>query len=131
LGNNVIIVQGNGIVRTISISKKLGAKTKRPQVLNCYDLMEGLIYEKEDLIFETKLKLFSFGTIILLEEMVSFFNVGLSKIKTIRECDLKGGTSYQTILELEPSIIKSEDVCVRLEVSLEDKVYLETYYHHI
>ncbi len=29
-----------------------------------------------------------------------------------------------------PSIVKSEDFCVRLEVSLEDKVYLETYYHH-
>ncbi len=32
-GNNVIIVQGNGIVRTISINKKLGAKIRRPQVL--------------------------------------------------------------------------------------------------
>jgi predicted metalloprotease len=93
--------------------------------------MEGLIDEEEDLTFETELKLFSFGTIILLEEMVSFLNVGLSKIRTIRESNLKGGTSYQTIVELEPSIIKSEDVCVRLEVSLEDKVYLKTYYHHI
>jgi hypothetical protein len=31
-GNNVIIVQGNGRIRTISINKKLGAKIKRPQV---------------------------------------------------------------------------------------------------
>jgi hypothetical protein len=29
-----------------------------------------------------------------------------------------------------PSTVKSEDICVRLEVSLEDKVYQETYYHH-
>jgi hypothetical protein len=29
-GNNVIIIQGNGIIRTISVNKKLGAKTKRP-----------------------------------------------------------------------------------------------------
>ncbi len=29
-GNNVIIVQGNGTIKTISINKKLGAKTKRP-----------------------------------------------------------------------------------------------------
>jgi hypothetical protein len=28
------------------------------------------------------------------------------------------------------SIVKSEDFCVRPKVSLEDKVYLETYYHH-
>jgi hypothetical protein len=57
----VIIVQGNGIVGTISINKELGAKTRRPQVLVCYDLMEGLINEEEDLIFETKPKLFSIG----------------------------------------------------------------------
>jgi hypothetical protein len=57
-GNNVIIVQGNGIVKTISINKKLGAKTKRPQVFVCYDLLEGLINGEEYLIFEIKPKLF-------------------------------------------------------------------------
>jgi hypothetical protein len=62
-GNNVIIVQGNGTVRTILVNKKLGAKTRRPQVLICYDLMEGLIDEEEDFIFETKPELFSIGTI--------------------------------------------------------------------
>jgi hypothetical protein len=28
------------------------------------------------------------------------------------------------------STVKSEDFCVRPKVSLEDEVYLETYYHH-
>jgi len=32
-GNNVITIQGNGIVRTTSVNKKLGAKTKLPQVM--------------------------------------------------------------------------------------------------
>jgi hypothetical protein len=32
-GNNVVIVQGNGTIRTISINKKLGAKTRRPKYL--------------------------------------------------------------------------------------------------
>jgi hypothetical protein len=41
----------------------LGTKAKRPQILVCYDLMEGLIDEEECLIFETKPKLFSIGTI--------------------------------------------------------------------
>jgi hypothetical protein len=45
-GNNVIIIKGNAIVKTISINRKLGAKTRRPQVLVCYDLMEGLANEK-------------------------------------------------------------------------------------
>jgi hypothetical protein len=53
-GNNVITIQSNGTIITILINRKLGAETKRPQVLVCYDLMEGLIDEKEDLIFETK-----------------------------------------------------------------------------
>jgi hypothetical protein len=26
--------------------------------------------------------------------------------------------------------MKSKDFCIRLEVSLENKVYLKTYYHH-
>jgi hypothetical protein len=32
-GNNVIIVQGNGTIRTISISKKLGVKPEGPKYL--------------------------------------------------------------------------------------------------
>ncbi len=54
-GNNVITIQSNGTIRTISINKKLRAKSKRPQVLICYDLLERLTDEKEDIIFETKL----------------------------------------------------------------------------
>jgi len=62
---DVIIVQGNGIVTTIYVNKKLRVETKRPQILVYYDLMEGLTNEKEDLIFETKLELFSIGTITI------------------------------------------------------------------
>jgi hypothetical protein len=64
-GNNVIIVQGNGTIKTIVDNKKLGAKTRRPQVLVCYDLMEGLTNEEAVLIFETKPQLFSIGIITL------------------------------------------------------------------
>jgi hypothetical protein len=53
-GNNVVIVQGNGTVRTKLVNKKLGAETRRPQVFVCYNLMEGLTYEEDDLIFETE-----------------------------------------------------------------------------
>jgi hypothetical protein len=59
----VITVQGNGTIKTISVSKKLGAKTKRPQILVCYDLLEGLTNEKEDMIFEIEPELFSIDTI--------------------------------------------------------------------
>jgi hypothetical protein len=79
-GNNVITVQGNGIVRTILVNRKLEVETRRPQVLVCYDLLEGLT--DEDLIFETKLKMFQIGTIIIVDETVSLFSVGVSKIKS-------------------------------------------------
>ncbi len=83
-GNNVIIVQGNGIVRTISINKKLGAKTRRPQVLVYYDLMQGLTNEEKDLIFKTIRKLFSIGTIKLSKETISLLSVGILKLEALR-----------------------------------------------
>jgi hypothetical protein len=49
----MIIVQGNGTIKTISINKKLGVETRKPQVLVCYDLLKWLTNE-EDHIFETK-----------------------------------------------------------------------------
>jgi hypothetical protein len=78
-GNNVIIVQSDGIVRIISINKKLRAKTRRPQVLVYYDLLEGIIYEEEDLNFETKPKLFLISTITILNEIVLLLEFQKSK----------------------------------------------------
>jgi len=69
-GNNVIIVQSNGIIKKISVNKKLIVETIRPQVLVCYDLMERLTDKEEDIIFETKLELFSIGTITLSKETI-------------------------------------------------------------
>jgi hypothetical protein len=86
--------------------------------------MEGLTNEDEDTTVETKPKLFSIGIIILLEEIISLLNVGMLKIKSIKESNPKQGTSYQTTTKVVPLTMKSEDFCVKLEVSLEDKVYL-------
>jgi hypothetical protein len=36
-GNNMITIQGNGIVRTIVVTKHLGTNLKRPKVLLCFD----------------------------------------------------------------------------------------------
>ncbi len=52
-------------LKQLSVNKKLGEETRKPQVFVCYDSMEGLINEEEDLIFETKPKLFTIGTIII------------------------------------------------------------------
>jgi hypothetical protein len=50
----------------------LGVETRKPQVLVYYDVMERLIDEEEDLIFETKPKILSIGIIILSEETIFF-----------------------------------------------------------
>ncbi len=36
-GNNIVIIEGADIVRTIPIAKKFGAPTKCPKVFVCYD----------------------------------------------------------------------------------------------
>jgi hypothetical protein len=86
-GNNVITIQGNGIV--ILINKKLGVETKRPQVLVCYHLMEGLTNEEEYIIFEAKLELLSIGRITISDEIVSLLNVRVIDIRINGEFELE------------------------------------------
>jgi len=49
------------------VTKHLGAKVKRPEMLLCYNYHNGITDEKEDIIFATKLKLFSISSISLLD----------------------------------------------------------------
>jgi hypothetical protein len=73
----------------------LGVETRRPQVFVCYDLLEGLTNEEEDLIFKIKLKLFSIGTIIISKEIISSLSIGVLNIRINEEFDPQQGTSYQ------------------------------------
>jgi hypothetical protein len=43
----------------------LGGEVRKPKMLLCYDYYNGITYEKEDIIFVTKPKLFSIRTISL------------------------------------------------------------------
>ncbi len=54
----------------------------------------------------------------------------MSEIRNVEEFDLEQGTNYQRVAEVVPLIVKLEDFYVTPKVSLENKVYLETYYHH-
>jgi hypothetical protein len=36
-GNNIITIQGTSTIRTIHVTKKVGAPTNYPKVLVCYD----------------------------------------------------------------------------------------------
>ncbi len=65
------------------------------------------------MIFETRPKLLSIGIITLSKEMISLLNVGVLKIRNIGEFNLERRTSDQIVMELEPLIVKSKDVCVK------------------
>jgi hypothetical protein len=51
-GNNIVTIQGNGIVKTITVTKHLGGEVRKPEMLLCYDYQNGITHEK-DIIFAT------------------------------------------------------------------------------
>ncbi len=64
-GANTITKQGTCTIKTIHVTQILGVQTKRPKVLVCYDFHSKIFDEEEDMIFGTKLDLFSIGTILV------------------------------------------------------------------
>jgi hypothetical protein len=64
--------------------------------------MEELINEEEDMIFETKFKLFSIGTITFSKETVSLLSVRVLEIKNNEESDPEQWTSNQTAIKVVP-----------------------------
>jgi hypothetical protein len=63
-GNNIVIIKGTRIVKTILVTKKLEAPTKRLEVLVCYDFHSKISNKEEDLI-AIEPRLFSIGTIVV------------------------------------------------------------------
>jgi hypothetical protein len=64
-GINIVTIQGTSTIRTIHVTKKLCAQTKRPQILVCYYFHYEISDEEEDVMFGIKLNLFSIGTITI------------------------------------------------------------------
>ncbi len=80
---NIVTKQGKCTIRTIHVTKILGVQTKRPKVLVCYDFHSRIYDEKEDMMFGTKLDLFSIGTIVvptqieLISKLNHISNIGI------------------------------------------------------
>ncbi len=64
-GTNTITIQGISIVRTILVTKKLNIQTKWLEVLVYYDFHYRIFDDEEDVMFATKLDLFSIGIIAI------------------------------------------------------------------
>jgi hypothetical protein len=75
--------------------------------------MKGLTNEEEDLIFETKPKMFSIGTITILNEIVSLRSVGITKIKINQESKPKQGILDQGAIEVVASTTTKIEFNVR------------------
>jgi hypothetical protein len=64
-GNNTVTIQGNGIVKTIIVTKCLGGEVRRPNMLLCYDYQNDIVDEEENIVFALEPELFLIGTINL------------------------------------------------------------------
>jgi hypothetical protein len=69
-GNNLITIEGNGMVRTIVMTKHLDTNTKCFEVLLFYILTEGVTNKEKEMFFVAKLDLFTIGTITLLKNEI-------------------------------------------------------------
>jgi hypothetical protein len=74
-GNNLIIIESNGMVRIIVVSKHLDSNTKRLDVLLCYDMMEGVIDKEAKIFLIIELDLFTLRIITL--PKLEMFNVAI------------------------------------------------------
>jgi hypothetical protein len=52
-GNNIVTIRRTNIVKTIPITKKLRAPTKRLEMLVCYDFNSRIFDKEKDLMFGT------------------------------------------------------------------------------
>jgi len=53
-GNNIMMIQGNGMVKTIVVTKHLGIQVKWPKMLLCYNYHNSITDEEKDIIFVIK-----------------------------------------------------------------------------
>ncbi len=119
-GSNIVTIQGNEFrtIQTITITKHLGSEVKKPKVLLCHIYQNGIIDEEKIIIFVTKSKLFSIGTISLLKTIQSMKNIDVG----IMDTNVKTSISEHGF-EIHNTYKKIHGNRYGLEVTLEDKVY--------
>jgi hypothetical protein len=107
-GNNLISIEGNGIVRTIVITKHLDNNTKCLKVLLCYDFVNRVTNEEENLLLAAKLDLFTIITITLPK----------LEVLAIMSIDGKTGTN--------PKIDTNAKIGINVEIDIDPKIDIDT-----
>jgi hypothetical protein len=123
-GSNIVTIQGNGIVRTITVTKHLRNEIRRPKMLLYYEYHNGITNE-EDIIFVTKPKLFSIGIINFPNKIQSMKTTDVE----IMDTDVRISISKQgfRIQSTKKKILNNK---YEPKVALEVKVCKEMYYRH-
>ncbi len=96
-GNNLINIESNGTIHTITITKHLDSNTKCLKVLLCYNFVNIVTNEEKNMSLAVELDLFANGTIILPNLEVSAIVLVDWKINTNPKIsiDAKMGTNVE------------------------------------
>lgn len=121
-GNNIITIQGTNTIITIPVTKKLGAQTKQPKILICYDFHFGISDEVGDLMFATKSKLFSIGT------------VGIPKLAKLKQPISPFSSTGLGIIEQIPNVPIEPIFVLPIQIFIPHDTFkqhvLETFFQH-
>jgi hypothetical protein len=119
-GNNLISIEGNGTVRTITITKHLDSNTKHPEVLFYYEFVNEVIDEEEDMLLAAEPDLFAINTITLLELEVLAV---MSDAKT--STNTKTGNDAKIDIDAKINIDEKIDIDMEINIDTKTNIYLK------
>jgi len=111
-GNNLISIEGNGTIHTITITKHLDSNTKCLEILLCYDFVNEITNEEKDVLLVVKLDLFTISTITLLEP----------KILAIMAVDAKIGIVVK--ISLMQKLVRTPKIDTNTKISTDMKIII-------
>jgi hypothetical protein len=124
-GSNIVTIQRNGTIRTITITKHFGSEIRRLKVSLCYDYRNGITNEEEVIIFIIEPKKNSIGIINLPKIMQSMKTIDVKIMDTnVKTNILEHGFKVHNI---KKKIVGNK---YESKVTIEKKVYPKMYQSH-
>jgi len=120
-GSNIVTILGNGILKTIVVTKHLNNQTKSPKVPLSYDFQNRITNVEKDIVFATKVELLLIDTIVLPIIPLSKSSheiISSAKTKPI-DIDSSSTSQYEDFLKLiEQFILKHFTILQLVECQL-------------
>lgn len=115
----------NGIVQTIVVTKHTCTNLKRPEVLLSFDYQNDSTNEEKYMMFVNELELFS---ISIISSPLKTLQITIDNTIQIEKTTKTTNAKTKPFCNFKNSVEIVFDK--QHEVSLENKVYPKTYYHH-